>query len=271
MIVLVISNIQSNYYTTWSSNRHPLETRDKGVFNMANEKILLVDDDPDMLEVVALYLTKNGYRVLIADDGFKAITVVEQEEPELIILDVTMPDLDGFELCQIIRRKTEVPILFLSSRDDDMDKIMGLGIGGDDYIPKTTSMSVLVAKVKAHLRRNRVITQETHATAAYEKVIIDYPGLVINLESAVVMVNDRQVKLSAKEYHLLCLLARNPGRVYSVEQLFELIWDEKGLGDHRTVMVHISNLRKKIEKNPDDPRYIQTLRGIGYKFNKVEV
>lgn len=227
---------------------------------MANEKILIVDDDPDMLELVALYMRKNGYDVLIAEDGFKAIAVVEKEEPELIILDVTMPHLDGFELCQIIRRQTDVPILFLSSREDDIDKILGLGIGGDDYIPKTTSMSVLVAKVKAHLRRNRVLPQDTYTKRAnYENTIIDYPGLVIDLQSAVVMVNDKQVKLSAKEYHLLCLLARNPGRVYSVEQLFEIIWEEESLGDYRTVMVHISNLRKKIEINPDDPQYIQTL------------
>lgn len=239
---------------------------------MANEKILLVDDDPDMLEVMTLYLKNNAFQTVTAEDGYRAIAIVEKEEPELIILDVKMPDLDGFELCQIIRKKTDAPILFLSSKTGDMDKIIGLGIGADDYISKKTSMSVLVAKVKAHLRRNRILLQDTvtlNRPITYKQEKIVYPGLVINLDSAVVHANGHPVKLSAKEYQLLCLLARNPERVYSVERIFELIWDEKSLGDYRTVMVHISNLRKKIEANPETPRYIKTFRGIGYKFNHI--
>lgn len=236
---------------------------------MASERILLVDDDADMREVLGLFLENNGYVVFTAGDGVQAIGVVEEVVPDLIILDVMMPNLDGFELCQIIRKKTEVPILFFSSRDEDMDKILGLGIGGDDFISKTTSMPVIVAKVKAHLRRNRVLLQEKDKAllvSGPSDSVITYPGLVIKLDNAVVIANGSAVKLSAKEYHLLCLIARNPERVYSVEQLFELIWGENSLGDYRTVMVHISNIRKKIELNPENPRYIQTLRGIGYKF-----
>lgn len=240
---------------------------------MASEKILLVDDDADMREVLELFLKKNGYVVFTAEDSVQAIGVVEEIVPNLIILDVMMPNLDGFELCQIIRKKTEVPILFFSSKDDDIDKILGLGIGGDDFIPKTTSMPVVVAKVRAHLRRNRVLRQEKDQmlpVSGPSDSVLTYPGLVIKLDNVVVIANGSAVKLSAKEYHLLCLLARNPERVYSVEQLFELIWGENSLGDYRTVMVHISNIRKKIELNPENPRYIQTLRGIGYKFNGLK-
>ncbi|MRH41099.1 response regulator [Aquibacillus halophilus] len=233
---------------------------------MASERILIVDDDADMRDVLELFLKKNGYTVFTAEDGLQAIDIVDNIAPELIILDVMMPNLDGFELCQIIRKKTEVPILFFSSKDEDMDKILGLGVGGDDYIPKSTSMPVIVAKVKAHLRRIRV-HQQVLPIIAQPDTLITYPGLVIKLDNAVVIANDSTVKLSAKEYHLLCLMARNPERVYSVEQLFELIWGENSLGDYRTVMVHISNIRKKIELNPENPKYIQTLRGIGYKFN----
>jgi DNA-binding response OmpR family regulator len=179
-----------------------------------------------------------------------------------------MPNLDGYEFCQVIRKKTEIPILFLSSRHDDMDKILGLGIGGDDYIQKSTSMSVIAAKVKAHLRRNRILTPVSVKAPAVkkEKSTLEFPGLIIKTDSADVLVNGSKVKLAAKEYQLLCLMARNPQRVYSVDHLFEVIWGENSFGDNRTVMVHLSNLRKKIETGPDTPRFIETIRGIGYKF-----
>lgn len=240
---------------------------------MASEKILFVDDDADMREILELFLKKNGYAVFTADDSVQAMGIVEEIVPDLIILDVMMPNLDGFELCQMVRKKTDVPILFFSSMDGDMDKILGLGIGGDDFIPKTTSMPVIVAKVKANLRRSRVLQREKDKVLPFAgplDSVLTYPGLVIKLDNALVSANGSPVKLSAKEYHLLCLLARNPERVYSVEQLFELIWGENSLGDYRTVMVHISNIRKKIELNPENPRYIQTLRGIGYKFNGLK-
>lgn len=237
---------------------------------MANERILVVDDDIHMQEVVSLYLQKNGFTVFTADDGLAALTVVEEKIPELIILDVMMPNLDGFELCQYIRRKTNVPILFFSSMVKDTDKVLGLGVGGDDYIEKSTSLSVVVAKVKAHLRRNRVLPTESSKPKEkkhHERSILKYPGLTIRLDSAVVEVDGRKVRLSAKEYQILSLMAQNPNHIYSVEQLFDQVWGEESLGDYRTVMVHISNLRKKIEKNPEESVYIHTFRGIGYKFN----
>ncbi|WP_026909312.1 response regulator transcription factor [Paucisalibacillus globulus] len=236
---------------------------------MANERILIVDDDHDMLEVLGLYLRKEGYSVYSTPDAFKAIQIVEDVRPELIILDVMMPKLDGLELCQFIRKKSDVPILFLSSRDKDLDKIIGLGIGGDDYLSKTTSPSVIVAKVKAHLRRNRFVLSRTvnhNDNSLKDESILSFPGMMINLTSAVVKINDSEIKLAAKEYQLLTIMASNPGRVYSAQQLFDLVWGEDSLGDYRTVMVHISNLRKKIENIPDSPEYIITIRGIGYRF-----
>lgn len=237
---------------------------------MANERILVVDDDLHMQEVLSLYLQKSGFTVFTADDGLSALTVVEEEMPELIILDVMMPNLDGFELCQYIRKKTDVPILFFSSMIEDSNKVLGLGVGGDDYIEKSTSLPVVVAKVKAHLRRNRVLPNkntESKEKPHKDRLILKYPGLTIRLDSAVVEVDERKVRLSAKEYQILALMAQNPNQIYSVEQLFDHIWGEESLGDYRTVMVHISNLRKKIEQNPDESVYIHTFRGIGYKFN----
>nr|WP_281349704.1 response regulator transcription factor [Ornithinibacillus caprae] len=229
---------------------------------------MLVDDDPDMIEVLGVYLKKNGYEVVTAGDGIEAVETLEIHQPDLIMLDVVMPNLDGFEVCHLIRKKTEVPILFLSSKEEDMDKILGLGVGGDDYISKTTSPAVIVAKIKAHLRRSRTFPpiQPNNRDTSKKQSVLEYPGLFINLESTTVKLNGSVVKLAAKEFQILSLLAQNPERVYSVEKLFELIWGEDSLGDYRTVMVHISNLRKKIEANPDDPTYIKTIRGIGYKF-----
>lgn len=237
---------------------------------MSNEKILIVDDDIDMQAILRLYLEKEGFIVFTAEDSYSALSIVKDEVPELIILDVMMPHLDGFELCQYIRRITNIPILFFSSKVEDADKVLGLGVGGDDYIEKTTSLPVVVARIKAHLRRNRIFPnkdQQSSNLPHNDQSVLKFPGLVIKLDSAVVQVNDKTVKLSAKEYQILCLMAQNPDRIYSVEQLFELVWGEESLGDHRTVMVHISNLRKKIEQDPDDSVYIHTFRGIGYKFN----
>lgn len=235
---------------------------------MANEKILFVDDDSDMREVLEAYMIKNGFSVFTAENGLLAISVVEERKPDLIVLDVMMPELDGFELCQLIRKKTNVPILFLSARGDDMDIILGLGIGGDDYITKSASPAEIMARIKAHLRRNRMLPQHNEVARAETENynLLTFPDLVIDMDSAVVKARGSIVKLSAKEYQILCLMARHPDRIYSVELLFELIWGEQSLGDFRTVMVHLSNLRKKIECNPTKPAYIQTVRGIGYKF-----
>jgi len=236
---------------------------------MNKETILIVDDDNDIRKVLELYLCDAGYRVVEADHGYKVMDIFEQEKPDLIILDVMLPGLDGLEVCQMIRRRSDVPILFLSAKEDDVDKIVGLGVGGDDYISKPFSPSVLTAKVKAHLRRNRLLDKTSHSKEndSNRMPIISYPGLLIDQESYSVKANGKDIHLSTKEYQILCLLAANPDRVYSFEQLFRMVWGESSFGDHRTVMVHISNLRKKIETDPASPEFITTVRGIGYKFN----
>ncbi|MGE8207508.1 response regulator transcription factor [Heyndrickxia sp. NPDC080065] len=234
---------------------------------MSGKRVLVVDDDSDIREVIQLYLKNNGYSVITAGDGLSAIRLVDECNPDMIILDVMLPELDGFEACQMIRKKSDVPILFLSAKEDDMDKILGLGIGGDDYMTKPFSPVVLVAKVKAHLRRNRILQEKKNDLAeGKSQKFLKFTGLSIDMDSCVVKVENSQISLSTKEYQLLCFLAMRPNHVFSVEQLFEAIWGEEALGDNRTVMVHISNLRKKIEQNPIEPKYIVTVRGLGYKF-----
>ena len=234
---------------------------------MKEDLILVVDDDQDIREVLNLYLTKERFKVLLAESGEAAVTLAEKHNIDLILLDVMMPGIDGFETCQAIRKKTNVPILFLSAKEDEIDKILGLRIGGDDYITKPFSPGVLVAKIKAQLRRVKQNNYErNNGQKKRENPILSFPGLTIDTDSCVVKRDELIISLPAKEYQLLCVLARNVNRVYSVEQLFQLIWGEDSLGDNRTVMVHVSNLRKKIETNPAKPVFIQTVRGIGYKF-----
>ncbi|GGH78522.1 DNA-binding response OmpR family regulator [Pullulanibacillus pueri] len=237
---------------------------------MSGIKVLVVDDDADIREVIRLYLENNGISVLLAGEGSTAIQVVAEQQPNLIILDVMLPGIDGFEVCQAIRKRSDVPILFLSAKEDDMDKIVGLGIGGDDYITKPFSPAVLVAKVKAHLRRSRLLAQGNFLENEQRVNVLEFSGLSIDMDSCVVKVDDAPIALSTKEYHLLCYLATRPNHVCSVEQLFDSIWGEEALGDYRTVMVHISNLRRKIERDPIKPQYIMTVRGFGYKFIPID-
>lgn len=232
---------------------------------MVRDRILIVDDDPDIRNILEIYLEKEGFKIITCNEGNKAIQAIDTHSPDLIILDIMMPGLDGYETCQAIRKKTNAPILFLSAKEDDFDKILGLRLGGDDYITKPFSPGVLVARIKAHLRRTRLASSKKEQTS--ERTIIEFPGLFIDLDSCIVRVNGKIISLPAKEFQLLCLLSKNVEKVFSVEQLFQLIWGENSLGDNRTVMVHISNLRKKIEPDPTKPMYILTVRGIGYKFN----
>ncbi|SDP84279.1 DNA-binding response regulator, OmpR family, contains REC and winged-helix (wHTH) domain [Litchfieldia salsa] len=233
---------------------------------MSREKVMLVEDDCDIREILQLYLQREGYTIIHAEDGTTALRLLKEQKPDLIILDVVLPGMDGFEVCQLIRQQTTVPILFLSSKEDEIDKILGHKIGGDDYITKPFSPALVTVKVQGHLRRHRTIANQSSALLGKEKEIIEFPGLCIDKVSCVVKANGATVQLSAKEYQLICLLAENPDRVFSVKDLFELIWGEESLGDNRTVMVHISNLRKKVEPVPEKPMYIVTVRGIGYKF-----
>lgn len=230
---------------------------------MPGTRILVVDDEPEIGQVLNLYLTREGYDVVTASDGREALEVVARERVALVILDVLLPDLDGIEVCAEMRKTTDVPIVFLSCKSDEMDKIMGLAAGGDDYITKPFSPREVVARVKAHLRRYRM----TQAANASPRKILRYKGLEIDLEGCTVRVNGKEVYLSHREFEVLSLLAQNPDKVFSADSLFERLWHMQSLGDIRTVMVDISNIRKKIERNPATPEYILTVRGAGYKFN----
>jgi DNA-binding response OmpR family regulator len=237
---------------------------------MIKEKILIVDDQAEINELIQHYLTHDGYDVISTLQPLSSLSLVKEEKPDLIILDVLMPDMDGIELCRELRKITHVPILFISCRVEDIDKIVALDVGGDDYITKPFSPRELVARVKAHLRRNEIMHQfHSQAPTTQEPNLsssLIFENIEINPDTHMVISHGHNVMLSAKEFALLHHLARSPHRIYSIEQLFEIIWGSDSLGDTRTVMVHISNLRKKIEINPANPQYILTIRGVGYKF-----
>lgn len=231
---------------------------------MSRERILIVDDEPEISLLLSLYLRKEGFEVTTALDGNEAIESVRRRRIDLVILDVLLPGTDGIEVCAELRKMTDAPIVFLSCRGEDVDKVMGLVAGADDYVTKPFSPRELVARVKAHLRRYRMA-----GVAGYREDLtrLSYPGLDIDLAGREVRVDGRPVYLPHKEFELLSLLAQNPDKVFSADALFERLWKMHSFGDVRTVMVHISNLRKKIERDPSTPAYIQTVRGAGYKFN----
>ncbi len=230
---------------------------------MAREKILIVDDEVEILELIKSYLVAEQFQVLTAKNAKRALKKIKTETPDLILLDIMLPDIDGIELCLEIRKVSNAPILFVSCKSQEMDKVLALSVGGDDYITKPFLPYELVARIKAHLRRNR-LTQQTDYTPS----IIEYPGISVNLDSHEVYVNGELVALSAKEFEILAILIKKPKRIYSTEQLFQMVWKVDGLeADSRTIMVYISNLRKKIEKDPSNPEFIVNIRGVGYKFN----
>jgi DNA-binding response OmpR family regulator len=228
---------------------------------LAGEKIMVIDDDQDLRNLIALNLESERYRIITAESGQQALMLTKRERPDLIILDVYLPDMDGIEVCQELRNITSVPILFLSCKGDDIDKIVGLRVGGDDYMTKPFSTGELIARVKAHLRRSRL-----SGLINIRGKVLKFPGLEIDITSHEIRMNMGTVSISAKEFQLLTILAQNPNRVFNAEHLFDLVWGEEDLNDTRTVAVHISNLRKKIEPDPSNPKYILTVRGVGYKF-----
>lgn len=231
---------------------------------MAGETILVVDDDMDIREILIMYLEAANYKVVAATNGYEAVSQTNQYKPDLIILDMVMPGLDGIEVCQTIRKSHTTPILFLSSKSAPQDKTIGLIAGGDDYISKPFDPSELIARVKAHLRRNRILEQNIHSNEDY----LQYPNLSINLKAHTVTAYGREVILPLLEFRLLSFLAQNPNTVISYDQIFQELWQTESFGDNRTLLVHISNIRKKIEQDPKNPAFIQTIKGMGYKFIK---
>ncbi len=232
---------------------------------MAGENILVVDDDEDIREIISMYLEKEGYQVITAVDGNQALEYSLSLKPDLIILDMMLPGLDGIEVCQELRKTLSSPIIFLSCKSTPKDKSMGLIAGGDDYMSKPFDSMELIARVKAHLRRNRIL--KGSGDINNKNKLLHYPHLTIDLNSYSVVANGQDVILSPKEFQLLVLLAKNSNTIFSNEELFQSLWGKDSFGDHRTLMVHISNIRKKIEQDPKNPLFIQTIKGAGYKFS----
>lgn len=226
--------------------------------------ILVAEDEFDIRNLLKISLEDEGYLVISAKDGMEALEVMKKETIHLAILDVMMPRLDGFNLLRKIREISTLPVIFLTARGDDIDKVMGLGMGADDYLVKPFSMNELIARVKAHLRRN-----SEYILKEQEETIIRYGNIAVDKNSCCAYVNHESVDLNAKEYKLLLFLIENAERVFTKQQLYSAVWEEDYFYDDNTVMVHISHLRNKLEADPQNPQYIKTIRGIGYKLHRT--
>jgi len=243
------------------------KTKKKKKRSEQKSRILVIEDDQTLLETLEYNLVAEGYQVITAADGLMALDVAHEEQPDLIVLDLLLPGLDGFEVCRILRRDTSVPILMLTARADEVDRVVGLEVGADDYLTKPFFMRELLARVKALLRRVRLIREEMageQGVPGMEELV--YGDLVIDLGRREVLVRGETLRLKPKEFDLLAFLARNRGLVFSREQLLEKVWGYDHAGDTRTVDVHIRWLRRKIEAEPGKPRRIVTVRSVGYKL-----
>lgn len=230
------------------------------------KRILIIEDDPVIAEVQKDYLLAHGFEVDIADRGDSGLELALQGEYDLILLDLMLPSMDGYEVCRRIREESNVPILIVSAKKEEIDKIRGFGLGADDYILKPFGLGELVARVKAHLSRyERLVGQGQNGQFRDE---LRLNGIRIEKQSRRVFVNEREMPFTAKEYDLLLYLVTHPNRVFRKEDLFEQIWGMDAIGsDHATVTVHISKLREKIERDPSKPQYVETIWGVGYRFN----
>lgn len=229
-------------------------------------KILVCDDDKDIVEAIDIYLTQEGYEVLKAYDGDEAIKVLKRNEVDLLIMDVMMPRLDGIRATLKNREKKSLPIIILSAKSEDADKILGLNIGADDYMTKPFNPLELVARVKSQLRR---YTQLGSTARSDNQSEFRTGGLVIRDDLKEVTVDGEKVKLTPIEYNILLLLVKNQGKVFSINQIYENIWNEEAIGADNTVAVHIRHIREKIEINPKEPRYLKVVWGVGYKVEKI--
>ena len=224
-------------------------------------RLLITDDDPAILGLIRAILEPEGFEIVEAHNGIEAVEAVEHSDFDLLILDIMMPEMDGLEACRRIRQFSDVPIIMLTARDDDMNKILGLEYGADDYITKPFNILEVKARIKAIMRRTGRREQDREGTRLIVK-----GDMKIDCESRRVVIAEKEINLTAKEFDLLELLATNPGKVYSRENLLNIVWGYEYPGDARTVDVHIRRLREKIEANPSDPKYVYTKWGVGYYF-----
>ena len=230
---------------------------------MAN--ILICDDDKEIVDAIEIYLKNEGYKVYKAYDGEEAIRILNAEDIQLLIMDVMMPKLDGIHATLKIREYSSIPIIMLSAKTEDTDKILGLNVGADDYVSKPFNPLELIARVKSNLRR---YTKLGNMSAPEESNVYCIGGLCMDDDTKEVTVDGEPVRLTPIEYSILLLLVKNPGRVYSIDQIYENIWNEAAIGADNTVAVHIRHIREKIEINPKEPKYLKVVWGVGYKVEK---
>ncbi|HWR45147.1 response regulator transcription factor [Sporomusa sp.] len=226
------------------------------------KRILIIEDDLDIAELERDYLQLNGFKAEIVQDGLQGLKKAVTGSYDVVVVDLMLPGKDGYEIIKEIRKTLEIPVIVVSAKNEDIDKIRGLNFGADDYLTKPFSPAELAARIKAHIKRYERLRGHM---AAYE--VIQYKGLEINTASHKILVNEKEVQLTAKEYDLLVFLASNPNIVFSKDHIFDTIWGDEYCGDTATVAVHIQKIRKKIEKDPSNPEYIETLWGTGYRFN----
>lgn len=228
--------------------------------------VLVCDDDREIVEAIEIYLPQEGYKVLKAYDGEEALKVLDREKVDLLIIDVMMPKLDGIRATLKIREKKNMPIIILSAKSEDADKILGLNVGADDYMTKPFNPLELTARVKSQLRR---YTQLGSTIDKSNQAVYAVGGLSIDDEQKEVTVDGEPVRLTPIEYNILLLLVKNQGKVFSIDQIYESIWNEDAIGVDNTVAVHIRHIREKIEINPKEPRYLKVVWGVGYKIEKL--
>ncbi len=234
---------------------------------MAETRILVVDDEKEIADLIEIYLVSDGYKVLKANNAEEGLAILEKEEVHLVLLDIMMPGMNGLEMCKKIRETNNIPIIMLSAKSTDLDKILGLGTGADDYVTKPFNPLELTARVKSQLRRYTQLNPNSsvHETGKNE---ITVKGLTINKDNHKVTVDNEEIKLTPIEFDILYLLASNPGRVFSTDEIFENVWNEKVYEANNTVMVHIRRLRGKMKEDTRQSKIITTVWGVGYKIEK---
>lgn len=230
---------------------------------MSERTVLIVEDEENLLEALRYNLEKEGYSVLAATDGREGLEIAREAKPDLLILDIMLPRLDGFEVCRILRRETNIPILMLTAKGDEVDRVVGLELGADDYVTKPFSMRELLARVRAMLRRSN-IASDTAPNRGAE--LLRAGDIEVDLASHTVRLGGAAIDLRPREFDLLALLVANKGRAFTREQILERLWGRDYIGDNRTVDVHVRWLREKMEADPSNPKRITTIRGVGYRF-----
>lgn len=233
---------------------------------MSEHKVLLVEDDTSLLEVIKYNLNKDGYHVLTAEDGETAVEKALKEEPDLIILDIMLPKMDGLEVCRTLRKDTNAPIIMLTAKAEEIDKVVGLEMGADDYMTKPFGMRELLSRVKAALRRSGMAKKAPKDNETETKNIISAGSISVDTARHKVFFEGNEVNLSPREFKLIVFLMKNSGQVFSRDYIIEKVWGYDYPGDIQTIDVHIRWLRKKLEKNPSEPKHLITVRGVGYKF-----